>query len=69
MDTYQDLVEQKAELDARLAELNDFMRTEEFNELPSDERRRQARQWWIMTEFSSILGERIAAFPTQGGGQ
>ena len=58
----QRVVEEKAELDSRISSLTAFMPTETFKGLPEAERRRMGRQWWLMTELSQVLGERIAAF-------
>lgn len=61
-DYQQRVVDEKTQLDERLTSLRNFFSTETFKGLHTDERRRLARQWWVMTEYSSILGERIAAF-------
>lgn len=57
----QSVSSERSELDAKVSELDQFMRTDEFKGLQVEERRRLGRQWWIMTEYSAILGERIAA--------
>lgn len=58
----QRLVEEKAELDAKLENLNAFGRGELFASLPSAEQERLNRQSEIMDQYSVVLGERIAAF-------
>lgn len=58
----QRVVMEKDELDAKLAKLNAFFATGTYNALPVEEQDRLARQSVAMTDYSVILGERIAAF-------
>ena len=58
----QRVVDEKAELDAKLAKLDAFGRTEMFASLPPDEQGRLNRQHSIMEQYSAVLGERIRAF-------
>ncbi len=53
---------EKNELDAKLDKLLTFLTTKTFNDLAIEERVRLEKQAVIMHEYSSILGERIAAF-------
>jgi hypothetical protein len=59
------VIQEKRELDEKLAKLDAFGRTEVFNTLPSDEQGRLNRQHSVMEHYSRILGERIAAFPSE----
>lgn len=59
----QRVVEEKAELDHKLAKLHDFIQQNpHFKTLPEDEQKRLERQDLAMAEYSQILSERIAAF-------
>lgn len=58
----QRVVDEKAELDYRLGNLNTFLDTSTFNSMRSEERQRMIRQQKLMTELSEVLGERIAEF-------
>lgn len=60
----QRVVEEKAELDERLAKLVAFTRTPIFAGLDSAERCRLDQQAATMAMYSDILGDRIAAFPS-----
>lgn len=54
----------KKELDDKLNMLKAFIETNPvFEDLPADERGRLGRQFDVMAEYSSILSQRIAAFP------
>lgn len=53
---------EKAELDEKRTKLQAFRETETFKDLPLNERIRLVHQFDIMTEYSDVLGERIAAF-------
>lgn len=57
------LVQEKKELDEKLAKLDAFRQTVLFESLPDDEQCRLNRQHSVMEEYSRILGERISAFP------
>ena len=59
------VVQEKKELDEKLAKLDAFGRTDFYKTLPSDEQGRLNRQHSVMEEYSRILGERIAAFPAE----
>jgi hypothetical protein len=58
----QRVVDEKTELDEKLAKLNNFIGGEIYNGLPGDERYRLTQQSLMMKQYSDILGERIAAF-------
>lgn len=58
----QRVVAEKAELDEKLNKLLAFHGTETFNALPEEEQDRLIRQSVVMTDYSAVLGERIAAF-------
>lgn len=58
----QRVVEEKADLDARLEKLIPFLSSDTCHSLPFDERGRLHRQAEVMRELSSILGERIKYF-------
>lgn len=58
----QRVVDEKAELDSKLAKLIPFLSSDTCHALPFDERSRLKRQADVMREYSGILGERIAAF-------
>ena len=58
----QRVVEEKAELDARLANLIPFLSSDTCHALPFDERSRLKRQAEVMEMYSGILGASIAAF-------
>ena len=64
MEAYQERVrKEKLDLDGKIERLNAFINDlNRFNGLPEDERVRLTRQVTAMWEYSSILGERIAAF-------
>ena len=59
------VVVEKHELDAKIKKLGAFRSGHWFASLPADERERLVRQHSCMVEYSGILGERIAAFPTE----
>ena len=60
----QRVVDEKAELDERLAKLDTFTHTAAFERLDGDERSRLLEQANLMTRYSAVLRERIAAFNT-----
>jgi hypothetical protein len=63
MEPYQDRVlNEKAELDSRLARLQAFLNRPTFNELAIDEQERLRRQAAVMQEYSEILAARIEHF-------
>jgi hypothetical protein len=62
------IIDEKAELDFRRKELHEFIdKNPVFQKLPPEEKYRLSAQESVMGIYSSILGERIAAFitPTQ----
>lgn len=63
----QRVIEEKAELDARLEKLIPFMSSDTCHNLPFDERGRLKRQAEVMEMYSGILGARINHF--QGSAQ
>lgn len=60
----QRVVDEKTELDDKLSRLGPFVKESvKFTELPLAEQDRMERQFHLMTEYSAVLAERIAAFP------
>jgi hypothetical protein len=59
----QRVVDEKRELDEKREKLGAFKHTIVFEKLPWQEQERLNTQAHIMTMYSAILGERIAAFP------
>jgi hypothetical protein len=60
----QRVVDEKKELDEKLAKLVAFFDTEMFANVPADEQKRLHLQCKTMEQYSTILGQRIAAFTT-----
>ena len=58
----QRVVDEKQELDAKREKLGKFKNTNLFIELSWQEQERLNTQAHIMTMYSAVLGERIAAF-------
>lgn len=58
---------EQQELDAKVAKLTEFTNSALFATLEQAERDRLARQLAVMTEYSDILGQRIAAFQVAAG--
>ena len=59
----QRVVDEKTELDGKLDRLKAFIETNPtFQTLDGDEKGRLNRQFDVMAEYSSILGQRIEAF-------
>ena len=59
----QRVVDEKTELDVKLSALSKFISESPiFAKLPDAERARLVCQEEVMTDYSEILGERIAAF-------
>ena len=56
------VVQEKAELDEKIVKLKAFLETDTFKSLSVKEIDRLNRQFRAMCEYSSILGDRIAAF-------
>lgn len=64
MHFYQILViNEKKDLDEKLAKLTAFIDGPDFAQVPEAERRRMISQSGIMQQYSEILGARIAGFP------
>mgnify|MGYP001266731908 CR=1 FL=1 len=64
----QRVVEEKADLDRRRANLGYFLGTYQFADLAPDERRLLRRQHCLMCSLSVVLGDRIAVFEKSTGG-
>jgi hypothetical protein len=63
MEAYQErVVQEKAELDAKREKLGAWKNTAAFAALPWQEQERLNTQGHLMTAYSAVLGERIAAF-------
>ena len=63
MKPYQERVlGEKCDLDVKIDRLDDFFSGPEFVGLSPEEKGRLLRQRSVMKDYSSILGERIAAF-------
>ncbi len=60
----QRVVDEKSELDGKLAKLKFFLAGDLFKTVNPDEQKRLTTQAKIMCDYSEILGERIANFPT-----
>lgn len=58
----QRVVDEKRELDEKREKLGAFKHTPVFEKLPWQEQERLNTQAHIMTMYSAVLGERIAAF-------
>ena len=58
----QRVVAEKKELDGKREKLGAFKNTDMFASLPWQEQERLNTQAHIMTMYSAVLGERIAAF-------
>ena len=58
----QRVVDEKNELDRKLTALRIFIIGDLYHTLPADEKDRLFRQSQIMSDYSDILSERIAAF-------
>lgn len=58
----QRVVDEKKELDEKREKLGAFKNTDFFLKLPWQEQERLNTQGHIMTMYSAVLGERIAAF-------
>ncbi len=58
----QRVIEEKTELDEKRDALGRFKQTDFFAALPWQEQERLNTQAHVMTMYSAVLGERIAAF-------
>lgn len=58
----QRVVDEKRDLDEKREKLGQFKNTDLFASLPWQEQERLNTQAHIMTMYSAVLGERIAAF-------
>lgn len=56
------VLEEKEELDGRVERLGDFIAGAAFKHLDALEKARMRKQMALMSELSTILGARIAAF-------
>lgn len=56
------VVVEKKELDEKLEKLKTFLAGDTFKQIHPDEQARLTRQADIMQQYSSTLGDRIAAF-------
>lgn len=56
------VIDEKRELDEKREKLGEFKNTRMFASLPWQEQERLNTQAHIMTMYSAVLGERIAAF-------
>ena len=57
------VVAEKQDLDEKLSKLRQFISGLTFVGIETDEQVRLIRQEACMTDYSNVLGERIAAFP------
>lgn len=63
MEAWQErVVQEKKELDAKIEKLFDFMCSAGYCDTTFEQRDLLRRQWSHMSDYSKILGERIAAF-------
>lgn len=67
MKAFQDrVVEEKRQLDDRLAKLRFFIHAKDtYAQLPQAEQMRMSEQLEVMTRYSTILGERIKNFTSE----
>lgn len=56
------VIDEKAQLDERLAKLSTFFRTVSFEHLLDTEQQFLTTQMHLMVSYSAVLGARIAAF-------
>ena len=63
----QRVIDEKRDLDEKLTKLGGFFDTSIFAALDEGEKSRLERQEEVMTKYSLILGERIAAFTAAAG--
>jgi hypothetical protein len=61
-DFQQRVVDEKTALDEKLSKLDAFILTDRFNKLPNAEQDRMQRQQKAMTDYSTVLSERVSAF-------
>lgn len=67
MEPYQQrVVDEKADLDAKLQRLNGFFDTDTFAKLDPTDQELMERQASFMQGYSDVLGMRINRFTTQG---
>lgn len=65
MEAYQQrVVDEKDELDGKVAKLRLYLKTGNYFGLSRDEQGRMLRQYLLMREYSDVLGERIVAWTT-----
>lgn len=58
----QRVIEERYELEAKLEKLNEFMKTDIFNGLPSQQRLLMSAQSSAMANYANILASRIDLF-------
>lgn len=58
------VITEKTDLDGKIERLTAFTSQETFKLIPVEEQERMTRQLGIMRQYSGVLAERIAAFPT-----
>ncbi len=56
------VLQEKAELDERLAKLTAFLETDTYHALPDEDKELLRLQWALMCDLSDILAKRIARF-------
>ena len=56
------VLQEKADLDDRLAKLTTFLETDTFRALPEEDRELLFLQWGLMQDLSDILAKRIGRF-------
>lgn len=61
-DYQQRVIDEKTQLDDKLAKLRNFFDMATFKNLDNTEKSRMYRQENVMADYSEILGERVAAF-------
>ena len=58
----QRVVDERNELTSKLDKLTEFLKSEIFKALPTDEQTRLQKQHAVMNEYANILAERIVHF-------
>ncbi len=59
---HQRVLKEKQDLDEKIEKLGKFNGGTIFDSLPNEEKQRLIKQYCIMRDYSTILGERISAF-------
>lgn len=60
----QRVIDEKAELDVKIQKLTEFLSSDKSESVEADEKDRMKWQLDIMEDYSEVLGERIANFPS-----